>query len=79
MFPLEPYYPFRYLVLVMMVVVLSGRGNIKAATVVSLVIGISETGVRLLLPEIGSFLIYLVLIALVVWRPEGLFARNDAT
>jgi branched-chain amino acid transport system permease protein len=78
MFPLEPYYPFRYLVLVMMVVVLSGRGNIKAATVVSLVIGISETGVRLLLPEIGSFLIYLVLIALVVWRPEGLFARNDA-
>jgi branched-chain amino acid transport system permease protein len=78
MFPLEPFYPFRYIVLVMMVVVLSGRGNIKAATVVSLLIGISETGVRLLLPEIGSFLIYLVLIALVVWRPEGLFARNDA-
>jgi branched-chain amino acid transport system permease protein len=78
MFPLEPFYPFRYIVLVMMVVVLSGRGNIKAATVVSLLIGISETGVRLLLPEVGSFLIYLILIALVVWRPEGLFARNDA-
>jgi branched-chain amino acid transport system permease protein len=78
MFPLEPLYPFRYIVLVMMVVVLSGRGNIKAATVVSIVIGISETGVRLLLPEIGSFLIYLVLIALVVWRPDGLYARNDA-
>jgi branched-chain amino acid transport system permease protein len=78
MFPPEPFYPFRYIVLVMMVVVLSGRGNIKAATVVSTVIGISETGVRLLLPEIGSFLIYLVLIALVVWRPEGLFARNEA-
>jgi branched-chain amino acid transport system permease protein len=78
MFPLEPSYPFRYIVLVMMVVVLSGRGNIKAATVVSIVIGISETGVRLLFPEIGSFLIYLVLIALVVWRPEGLFARNEA-
>jgi branched-chain amino acid transport system permease protein len=79
MFPLEPYYPFRYIVLMMMVVVLSGRGNIKAATVVSIVIGISETGVRLLLPEIGSFLIYLVLIVMVVWRPEGLYARNDAT
>jgi branched-chain amino acid transport system permease protein len=79
MFPLEPFYPFRYLVLVMMVVVLSGRGNIKAATVVSIVIGISETGVRLLLPEVGSFLIYLVLIALVVWRPDGLFAGAEAT
>jgi branched-chain amino acid transport system permease protein len=78
MFPLEPFYPFRYLVPVMMVVVLSGRGNIKAATVVSILIGISETGVRLLLPEVGSFLIYLVLIALVVWRPEGLFAGNEA-
>jgi branched-chain amino acid transport system permease protein len=78
MFPLEPFYPFRYLVLVMMVVVLSGRGNIKAATVVSIVIGISETGVRLLLPEVGSFLVYLVLIALVVWRPDGLFAGDEA-
>jgi branched-chain amino acid transport system permease protein len=78
MFPLEPFYPFGYLVPVMMVVVLSGRGNIKAATVVSILIGISETGVRLLLPEVGSFLIYLVLIALVVWRPEGLFAGNEA-
>jgi branched-chain amino acid transport system permease protein len=78
MFPLEPFYPFRYLVLVMMVVVLSGRGNIKAATVVSIVIGISETGVRLLLPEVGSFLVYFVLIALVVWRPDGLFAGDEA-
>jgi branched-chain amino acid transport system permease protein len=79
MFPLEPFYPFRYIVLIMMIVVLSGPGNIKAATVVSIVIGVSETGVRLFFPEIGNFLIYLVLIALVVWRPEGLYTRNDAT
>ncbi len=76
MFPLEPYYPFRYIVLMMMVVVLSGRGNIKAATIVSIVIGISETGVRLLLPEIGSFLIYLVLIAIGRMAPGGIVCKE---
>ena len=79
MLPLEPYYPFRYLMLILIIVALSGHGNLKAAILVSVMIGIVETAVRLIFPELGAFLIYFVLIVLIVWRKEGLLARRSAT
>jgi branched-chain amino acid transport system permease protein len=27
-------------------------------------------------PELGAFLIYLVMVALLMWRPSGLFGRR---
>ena len=77
MLPLEPYYPFKYLVIVMIIVALSGHGNVRGAIGVSVMIGILETAVRLIWPEIGAFLIYFVLIVLIVWRREGLFVRRS--
>lgn len=78
MLPLEPFYPFKYLVLVLIVVSLAGHGNFKGAVGVAMIIGIIETAVRLILPELGSFLIYGVLIVLIVWRPDGLFTTRSA-
>lgn len=76
MLPLEPYYPFKYLVTILIIVALSGHGNVKAAIFVSVMIGVIETAVRLIFPELGAFLIYFVLIALIVWRKEGLLSRS---
>ena len=76
MLPLEPYYPFKYLVIVLIIVALSGHGSLRGAIGVSIMIGVLETAVRLIWPEIGAFLIYFVLIVLIVWRREGLFARR---
>jgi branched-chain amino acid transport system permease protein len=78
MLPLEPYYPFKYLVIVLIIVALSGHGSLRGAIAVSIMIGVMETAVRLLLPELGAFLIYIVLIVLIVWRREGLFAARSA-
>jgi branched-chain amino acid transport system permease protein len=78
MLPLEPYYPFKYLVIILIIVALSGHGNVRAAIVVSILIGIVETAVRLIFPELGAFLIYFVLIVLIVWRRDGLFTRRSA-
>ncbi len=75
MLPLDPFYPFRYLVITLIIVVLSGHGNLKGAIIISIAIGMIETATRLLLPEFGSFAIYLVLIGLIVWKPHGLFNR----
>ena len=77
MLPLEPYYPFKYLVIVLIIVALSGHGSLRGAIGVSIMIGVLETAVRLIWPEIGAFLIYFVLIVLIVWRREGLFARRS--
>ncbi len=74
--PIEPTWPFKYLVLMLVVVALSGEGQIRSAVAVSLIVGIVEAGGRYLFPEAGGFLIYLLLIGLMIWRPQGLLARR---
>ena len=78
MLPLEPFYPLKYLVLVLIVVSLSGAGNVRAALGASILVGVIDTAGRLLMPELGGFLIYFLLIVLIVWRGDGLFVRQIA-
>jgi branched-chain amino acid transport system permease protein len=73
--PLEPLYPFKYLVLVLVIVALSGFGNVKATLFVSVLVGIVDTAARYFLPESGAFTLYVLLIVLIVWRPDGLLSR----
>jgi branched-chain amino acid transport system permease protein len=78
MLPLEPLYPFKYLILVLIVVALSGFGNVKAVVAVALIVGVVETAGRLFFPGLGGFIIYLLLIVLMIWRPNGLFSPRRA-
>lgn len=73
--PIDPLYPFRYLALFLVVVSIAGFGNIKGTAWVALLLGILETAGRYVFPEISGFLIYLVMIVLLLWRPNGLFGR----
>jgi branched-chain amino acid transport system permease protein len=73
--PLEPLYPFKYLVLVLVIVALSG-GNIRATLLVAVFVGVVDTAGRYFLPDSGSFTLYVLLIILIVWRPDGLLARQ---
>jgi len=75
--PIDPVYPFRYLATFLVVVSIAGFGNIKGTAWVALMLGVLETAGRYLFPEIGAFLIYLVMIAVLLWRPEGLFGRAE--
>lgn len=76
--PLEPMYPFKYLILILMVVVMSGRGNIKLAAAVSVVLGVVDTAGRYLYPEAGGFLVYLVLLAYVSVKGPSLLHLSAA-
>ncbi len=78
MLPLEPYYPMKYLVLVLVVVALSGFGNMRASLAVAVLVGIVDTAGRFLVPGFGGFIIYIVLVVLMVLRPEGLFTKRAA-
>lgn len=69
--PLEPMYPFKYLVLILMVVVMS-RGRMKAAAGVSIFLGVIDTAGRYLYPEAGNFLIYVVLLVFLIVRGNTL-------
>ena len=77
--PLEPLYPFKYLVLVLVIVALSGFGSVRATVFVAIFVGIVDTAARYFLPDTGGFTIYVLLIVLIVLRPDGLLAPRGST
>jgi branched-chain amino acid transport system permease protein len=76
MLPLEPWYALKYLVLVLMVVAVGGLGSIQGSFYAALLLGLIDTFGRYLVPALGAFLIYLAVVALLLWRPQGLFGRS---
>jgi branched-chain amino acid transport system permease protein len=75
MLPIDPMYPLRYLVTFLVVVSIAGFGNIKGSAFVAIMLGVIETAGRYLVPGLSGFLVYLLMIGLLLWRPAGLFAR----
>ena len=76
--PLEPYYPVKYLVLVLVVVSVGGLGSITGSAVAALVLGTIETASKYLASEWGSLFFFLAMALLLAWRPQGLLNRSRA-
>ncbi|MGA0598639.1 branched-chain amino acid ABC transporter permease [Enterovirga sp. CN4-39] len=60
------------------VIIIGGLGSIEGAAIGALVVGLARATSVHLLPEAELFSIYLVMAAVLVWRPEGLFQRAVA-
>jgi branched-chain amino acid transport system permease protein len=73
---LDPAFALAYLVYVLIVVSVGGLGSIGGSFVAATLLGISDMAGKYYFPEIGSFLIYFVMIGLLMWRPAGLFGRR---
>ena len=72
---INPNYALDNLVYFLIVVAVGGLGSIRGPFVAALVIGIADTGFKYLLPGLGAFFIYLLTMAILLWRPRGLFGR----
>jgi len=64
------------LVYVLIVVAVGGLGSIRGSFVAAVVLGITDTAGKYYFPWLGAFLIYLVMVALLMWRPLGLFGKR---
>jgi len=73
---LDHAFAFTFLVYVLIVVAVGGLGSIGGSFAAATVLGISDMAGKYYLPELGAFLIYLVMVALLMWRPLGLFGRR---
>ena len=73
---LDPLFAFTYLVYVLIVVSVGGLGSIAGSFAAAAVLGISDVAGKYYVPQLGAFLIYLVMISLLMWRPTGLFGRR---
>ncbi len=73
---LDPNFGLEYLIYVLIVVAVGGLGSIGGSFVAAVLLGVSDVAGKYYLPELGSFLIYLVMIAVLLWRPAGLFGKR---
>jgi branched-chain amino acid transport system permease protein len=73
---LDPNFAFTYLVYVLIIVSVGGLGSIAGSLAAACLIGISDIAGKYYVPELGAFLIYLVMVVVLMWRPAGLFGRR---
>ncbi|MCX5882666.1 MAG: branched-chain amino acid ABC transporter permease [Deltaproteobacteria bacterium] len=65
------------LILALVVIVIGGLGSIRGALLASIMVGVADTFGRILLPPaLASMVIYLLMAAILFWRPKGLFSAN---
>ncbi|HSM18839.1 MAG TPA: branched-chain amino acid ABC transporter permease [Hyphomicrobiales bacterium] len=74
---LDPSFGFHYLIYVLIVVAVGGLGSIRGSFFAAALLGISDVAGKYYVPEIGAFLIYLVMVAILFFRPGGLFGRRQ--
>jgi len=72
---IQPIYPFEHLVYFLIVVAVGGMGSLRGPFAAALLIGISDTACKYWLPQFGAFFIYAATIAILLWRPAGLFGK----
>ena len=73
---LDPTFALNYLVYVLIVVAVGGLGSVGGSFAAATVLGISDMAGKYYFPWLGAFLIYLVMVALLMWRPVGLFGKR---
>ncbi|MGB8183084.1 MAG: branched-chain amino acid ABC transporter permease, partial [Stellaceae bacterium] len=66
------------LIVSFVVVVIGGIGSIKGAFLGSLLIGLADTFGQIYLPQLSGMTIYVLMAAVLLWRPAGLFGRAGA-
>jgi branched-chain amino acid transport system permease protein len=75
---LEPTFPLKYMIYFLIVVTVGGTSSITGPFVASLVLGIGDVAGKYYVPKLGAFVIYTIMILILIWRPQGLFARATA-
>lgn len=78
MLGLEPGFPTKYIVYFLIVVAVGGSGNIKGSLIASIILGIFDVAGKYYIPQVGAFVIYAVMVAMLILRPQGLFGRTAA-
>jgi branched-chain amino acid transport system permease protein len=72
---IDPGYALEHLVYFLIVVAVGGLGSIKGPFFAALLLGVADIACKYLVPEFGAFFIYALTLAILLWRPQGLFGR----
>jgi branched-chain amino acid transport system permease protein len=76
MLGLDPSFALTYLIYVLIVVSVGGLGSITGSLAAAMLLGVADMAGKYYIPALGSVLLYLVMLAMIMWRPTGLFGRR---
>jgi branched-chain amino acid transport system permease protein len=75
---LDPHFPLKFMIYFLIVVTVGGTSSITGPFVASLLLGFGDVAGKYYAPQFGSFIIYIIMIVVLIWRPQGLFSRTVA-
>ena len=76
--PISSVYPnmgSQVLIMCFVVVVIGGIGSVRGALIAALLVGLVDTFGKVLLPQVAGMLVYILMAAVLLWKPEGLFKQ----
>jgi branched-chain amino acid transport system permease protein len=73
---LDPNFPLKFLIYFLIVVTVGGTSSIAGPFLAALLLGVADVAGKYYVPEAGAFIIYVLMIVVLLVRPEGLFARG---
>ena len=76
--PVSSVYPnmgSQVLIMCFVVVVIGGIGSVRGALISALLVGLVDTFGKVLLPQVAGMLVYMLMAAVLLCKPEGLFRQ----
>ena len=73
---LDPTFPLKFMVYFLIVVAVGGTSSITGPLLAALLLGIADVAGKYYIPKLGAFIVYSLMIAILIWRPQGLFERK---
>lgn len=74
---LDPNFPLKYMVYFLLVVAVGGAGTIRGPLLAALLLGVFDTAGKYYVPQVGSFVIYFIMVVTLAVFPGGLFGKRS--
>ena len=74
---LDPVFPLKYMIYFLIVVAVGGTSTLTGPLLAALLLGIADVAGKYYVPKLGAFIVYTLMIVILMWRPQGLFARDN--
>ena len=72
---MDPTFPLKYMIYFLIVISVGGTTTITGPFFASLLLGVADVAGKYYVPAVGGFIIYTIMVAVLILRPQGLFTR----
>ena len=73
---LDPSFPLKFMIYFLIVVSVGGTTTITGPLLAALLLGIADVMGKYYVPQLGAFVVYLLMVVILFFRPQGLFGRG---